>query len=256
MSPEQAGGEKDLDGRSDLYSLGCVLHEMLAGQPPFTGPSIESVVRQHLSAEPPNVTVIRPAVPGWVAAALERSLAKTPADRFNPVALFGEAITPGGGRTVTDTMPKPGRRRWSAPGVLAAALLIVVAVVLFRMMASGPISITTSNMVHVTSDPGLEFQPALSPDGKDVAYVAGPIGNPRIVVRSATDVGLGGETRIGEGVGGLHWLPVRAVTGKKWDDTADLSRPSVSRVCQPPMRGPRMEAAWRLRLGRVSSRIR
>jgi eukaryotic-like serine/threonine-protein kinase len=94
MSPEQAAGSKDVDGRSDLYSLGCVLYEMLAGQPPFTGPTVESIVHQHLIAEPPNVTSRRPAVPGWVAAALERALAKTPADRFSPVALFAEALTP------------------------------------------------------------------------------------------------------------------------------------------------------------------
>jgi Tol biopolymer transport system component len=216
MSPEQAGGEKDLDGRSDLYSLGCVLHEMLAGQPPFTGPSVESVVRQHLSAEPPNVTVIRPAVPGWVAAALERSLAKTPADRFNPVALFGEAITQHGGLMAMNTRPLPaalGGRRWLAPGVLAATLLIVLAVVLVRVMASGPLTITTSNITHVTSEPGLEFQPAISPDGSEVAYVVGPIGTPRIVVRSAVEGGSAGQTRIGEEVTGLHWFPAWAPDG-------------------------------------------
>ena len=85
MSPEQAAGEKDLDGRSDLYALACVLYEMLAGQPPFTGPTVESIVRQHLTATPPPITQLRPAVPGMVAAALERALAKNPADRFNPV---------------------------------------------------------------------------------------------------------------------------------------------------------------------------
>jgi len=94
MSPEQAAGERDLDGRADLYSLGCVLYEMLAGQPPFTGPSVESVVHQHLTANAPPITQLRPAVPAEVAAAVQRALAKTPADRFNPVAQFTEALRP------------------------------------------------------------------------------------------------------------------------------------------------------------------
>src|ERR1700680_804268 len=55
MSPEQAAGGEELDGRSDLYSLSCVLYEMLAGQPPFTGPTAQSIVNQHLTAEPPNI---------------------------------------------------------------------------------------------------------------------------------------------------------------------------------------------------------
>ncbi len=92
MSPEQAAGSSELDGRSDLYSLGCVFFEMLAGQPPFTGPTLESVVHQHLTAEAPAITNVRPAVPGQVAATLARALAKTPADRFSPVGRFAEAL--------------------------------------------------------------------------------------------------------------------------------------------------------------------
>jgi len=63
MSPEQATADRDVDGRSDLYSLACVLYEMLAGQPPFTGATVESIVRQHVMAPPPPVTQFRPAVP-------------------------------------------------------------------------------------------------------------------------------------------------------------------------------------------------
>jgi eukaryotic-like serine/threonine-protein kinase len=92
MSPEQATGDSNIDGRTDLDALGCVLYEMLAGQPPFTGPSMESVIHQHVMATPPPVTQFRPAVPPDVASALQRALAKMPADRFNPVAQFSDAL--------------------------------------------------------------------------------------------------------------------------------------------------------------------
>ena len=92
MSPEQAAGSRELDGRSDLYSLACVVYEMLAGEPPFTGPTVESVVRQHLTAAAPPVTTVRPGTPPGVALALERALAKTPADRHPTAAAFAEAL--------------------------------------------------------------------------------------------------------------------------------------------------------------------
>jgi serine/threonine-protein kinase len=95
MSPEQAAGDRNLDGRTDLYSLGCVLYEMLAGQPPFTGPTAESLVHQHLSAAPRPIAELRPAVPAGVGAALQRALAKTPADRFRTAPELAAALAAG-----------------------------------------------------------------------------------------------------------------------------------------------------------------
>ncbi len=124
MSPEQAAGDHNLDGRSDLYSLGCVLYEMLGGQPPFTGPTIESVVHQHLAVEPRAITQLRPAVPAEVAAALARALAKMPADRFNPVGQFAEALAHPGIRPASSpvTAPAAPARRPSPRGLAIAAL--------------------------------------------------------------------------------------------------------------------------------------
>jgi eukaryotic-like serine/threonine-protein kinase len=93
MSPEQAAGDRDTDGRSDLYSLACVLFEMLAGEPPFTGPTPQSIIHQHFVSEPPSITSLRPAAPPGVAVAIARALAKTPADRFDTVGQFTGSLT-------------------------------------------------------------------------------------------------------------------------------------------------------------------
>jgi serine/threonine-protein kinase len=125
MSPEQAAGEQELTVRSDVYSLGCVLYEMLAGRPPFTGPTIESVTRQQLVAEPPRVTLLRTAVP-----------------RFESAAQFGEAIAPSRATAPSGMVPtdRRGRRRRAMIGgalVLAVAALAVIASVLVLPPARG-----------------------------------------------------------------------------------------------------------------------
>ena len=149
MSPEQCAGSGELDGRSDLYSLACVLYEMLAGQPPFTSPSAESVVYQHLSVTPRPVTEVRPSVPGAVAEALRRALAKTAADRYETAGRFGESLAaampgparePTAGTSVPPSMTaegKPARRRRALAGT---AVLVLLAVGAFAAWKPGVLS--------------------------------------------------------------------------------------------------------------------
>ncbi len=94
MSPEQAGGEP-VDARSDLYSLGCLVFEMLAGEPPFTGPSAMVIIARHLMDPAPNLRTVRANLPGAVAAAVDRALAKVPGDRFPSMTHWRAALRAG-----------------------------------------------------------------------------------------------------------------------------------------------------------------
>ena len=125
MSPEQSSGEHDLDARSDLYSLASVTYEMLAGEPPFTGPSAQAVIARRLSQPAPSIRVIRPSVPESVDAALRRALAPIPADRFATTAEFARALSTPFSGTSTGMRGPRARSRWAmiagGAALLAAA---------------------------------------------------------------------------------------------------------------------------------------
>lgn len=93
MSPEQAAGRGEPDGRSDVYSLGCVVYEMLAGEPPFLGRSPQVIMARHAADPVPSLRTVCPTVPAAVEAAILRALAKHPADRFPTVEDFARALT-------------------------------------------------------------------------------------------------------------------------------------------------------------------
>ncbi len=106
MSPEQAAGERNLDGRSDLFSLGVLTYEMLAGEPPFTGPTAQAVIMKLMIEQPPALATRRPGLPASVEAALRWALAKEPADR---PATAGEFVTALRSPATTPTPAGPPR---------------------------------------------------------------------------------------------------------------------------------------------------
>jgi tetratricopeptide (TPR) repeat protein len=122
MSPEQAAGDPDIDHRSDLYSLGCMLYEMLAGEPPFTGPTAQAILAKRLSDPVPRVSVLRSSVSAPVEEALTKALAVTPADRFATARDMVDALARPG---ASDLTPGKPRRRILARRVIGLVALAV-----------------------------------------------------------------------------------------------------------------------------------
>ncbi len=139
MSPEQAAGGAVIDERSDIYSLGCVLYEMLAGEPPFTGPTPQAVIARHVSARTPSVRVVRPAVPEEVEEAIEHALAKAPADRFHSADELVQALlaTPGENRR---TRLAAGRKDVIAIGLASAAAAVLLYWLVPRVLPGGELN--------------------------------------------------------------------------------------------------------------------
>ncbi|MGH7581587.1 MAG: protein kinase domain-containing protein, partial [Gemmatimonadales bacterium] len=126
MSPEQAAGDRNVDARSDIYSLGAVTYEMLAGEPPVTGASPQAMIAKLMTERPASLRLLRNSVSPAVDAAVMRALAKAPMDRFATAREFADALAAG----PSTPPPAPARRRmWFGVGaglVLVAALAILL----------------------------------------------------------------------------------------------------------------------------------
>jgi eukaryotic-like serine/threonine-protein kinase len=192
MSPEQAAGDTQLDGRSDLYSLGCVLYECVTGEPPFTGPSPHAVVAKHLTAPAPVVAYTL--VPARISQAITKAMAKGPDERFATAGEFSTAL----GTKVSD---KPAARR--LPLILAAVVVLLLLGLTFyagrriapsRPAAGGSIaSGLNRKLTQITFGEGVEEWPAWSPDGTRLAYVAETDGLKQLFVRTLS---TGAEQRV------------------------------------------------------------
>ncbi len=181
MSPEQTRGDRTLDERSDVYSLGCVLYEMLVGEPPHTGSTAQSVVTKVLGDTPTDIRRRRDTVPPSIERVVEKALAKLPADRFSTAAEFAAALK--GGVRLTYSPAEAlrviaGRNSRQLLWLAGAAVLLALAVVttLTVLRGDGARIITVGQTRRVTLAEGLELDPAISPNGKMLAYAAGPLG--------------------------------------------------------------------------------
>jgi serine/threonine-protein kinase len=150
MSPEQAEGETALDARSDVYALGCVVYEMLAGEPPFTGASRQVILAKHALGSVPEVRKLRPAIGSAVQPVLERALAKLPADRYASAGEFVRALD----AASTATAPSMARRA----AVIAGGVVLVGASATI-LLRSGPAVAPASSPAAMAPPPARALDP-------------------------------------------------------------------------------------------------
>ena len=194
MSPEQAMGEREITAKSDVYALGCVLYEMLAGEPPFTGPTAQAIIARVMTEEPRSLRLQRKTIPPHVEAAVVTALAKLPADRFATAALFAEALSRPGVSTVVTAAARPGaggggvttpRDRVLALAPWAIALLALGGAAWGWLGRSTPQGTRWQYIgfgdgpVPTTAMPSL----ALSPDGASLVVKEGDVQNARLWIK-------------------------------------------------------------------------
>ncbi|HKR09699.1 MAG TPA: protein kinase, partial [Gemmatimonadaceae bacterium] len=181
-----------VDHRSDLYSLGVVGYEMLGGQPPFRGTSYQQVLVKHVTEDPVPIAQVRANLPATLAQVVMRCLEKQPGDRFQRAEEVREALESvgptSGSMTVLAPRPAAPSRKILVFGGVAAVLLLASLLASRYLNANRP-EFEVGATTQVTNDPGVEITPALSSDGKLLAYAGGPPTNTSIFVRQVS----GGE---------------------------------------------------------------
>jgi serine/threonine protein kinase len=138
MSPEQADGMQQVDGRADVYALGCVLYEMLAGEPPFSGRTAQALLARHLNERPPSLQVVRPTVTDDLQEVLEKALAKVPADRFTTAVAFSEALDAAQLAALSGATRQARTRRKNRRTALIASVVTLAAIAAFMYIARNP----------------------------------------------------------------------------------------------------------------------
>jgi len=207
MAPEQAMGEREISARADIYALGAITYEMLAGEPPFTGPTTQAIIARVITEEPRALVAQRRSIPASVESAVLTALEKLPADRYGTAAEFAKHLDADQPARRAGANVHRTRETARFPLVLAliAASIAVGAVAFFagrRSAAPASPVVSFGRATKVTWDPGLEIAPALSPDGHSVAYASGNTTRMRIFVRQVsggralalTDDSLGVQT--------------------------------------------------------------
>jgi eukaryotic-like serine/threonine-protein kinase len=208
MSPEQAMGEKQIDARADIYALGAVAYEMLTGDPPFTGASVQAIVAKVMSAEPERPTLVRKTVPAHVEAAVLCALAKLPADRFGTAAGFAAALaSPPAGLAAssaafaTGVSRTAGLRRGLVLGGLAIAALGLGGGWLIGRAGRATAQAESELSASVMLPESLQLAPellmpegtetlALSPDGRQLAVVARHGAASQLYLRTLSQFGM------------------------------------------------------------------
>ena len=191
MAPEQATADPHTDHRCDIYAVGALGYEMLTGRPPFTGATPQHVLAAQVTEAPEPVRKRRATVPAALAALIMRCLEKSPADRWQSaeellhqleaMATPSGGITPTGAHPVAAVARVPRWLKWT----LGTAGLVVVVASIVVLARPGAETLTLGTVTQITFEPGLEIEPAISPDGKLVAYAAGPMSAARIYVRQS-----------------------------------------------------------------------
>lgn len=188
MAPEQAAADPHLDHRVDLYAVGVLGYELLAGRPPFAGLTPQETLAAHVTQQPRPVSEHREGLSPALAGVLMKCLAKRPADRWQSadalLAQLEPLATPSGGITPTSSRPVAAlaalRPRAVGGAIAVVGVLLVVIIGLLLTQRGAPTSLQLGRRTQVTLDPGLELDPALSPSGQLIAYTTGAGGGLRV----------------------------------------------------------------------------